>query len=278
MNCRMVRRYLFAFADGQFDVKVNCDVLDHLKMCPSCTRIVDEHQAMRVALKRIGESIPVPSRVESMSPFGPVGRTGRSFISGWRGLAAAGVCAAACIGFAAYSAMEAFGPSPARRETVRSDRFAASRIVHVHAMCCQDWESHQDPDLPRDMEGMRVALSGRFLHQIEPAVPDLSEFGFELESVRVCGVQCGQDGVHAIYRCRETSNRCSLFSVPRIRCIESCDSEGWYEQRIEQSDKSIIYLLAWCDDKQTTHLCCSPVELDRMKEIMRPVRLAMRQP
>ena len=49
MNCRKIRKYLFAFADGQLGVKANCEMLDHLKMCRKCSAIVDEHQAVRRA-------------------------------------------------------------------------------------------------------------------------------------------------------------------------------------------------------------------------------------
>ncbi|MCC7314685.1 MAG: zf-HC2 domain-containing protein, partial [Planctomycetes bacterium] len=36
MNCKSVQKFLHAFADGQLGVRANCEVLDHLKMCPSC--------------------------------------------------------------------------------------------------------------------------------------------------------------------------------------------------------------------------------------------------
>ena len=61
MNCNQSRKYLFAFADGQLSVQANCEVLDHLKMCTACSRIVDEHQAVREALRRSGERIVTPS-------------------------------------------------------------------------------------------------------------------------------------------------------------------------------------------------------------------------
>ena len=37
-------------------------------------------------------------------------------------------------------------------------------------------------------------------------------------------------------------------------------------------------VLAWCDDDKTTHICCSPIDSERMKEWMSAARLALNQP
>lgn len=47
MNCRNVKKFLYAFADGQLSVRANCEVLDHLKMCPACSRAVAEVVQLR---------------------------------------------------------------------------------------------------------------------------------------------------------------------------------------------------------------------------------------
>lgn len=273
-DCRKVRKYLYAFADGQFDVKINCDLLDHLKMCPQCTRIVDEHQSLREALKRVGASVSVPASLghEVRAALAPRARSAKR--STWRGRVAAGLLAAACIGSAMYTAWDVYGPKPQSQSggTVASEGFAVSRVAYVHAMCIQKGDAHQDPNIPRDIEGMRAAYAARFQSQINVLVPDLSEYGFELESAGICGVQCGQVGAHLIYHCGATSNRCSLFSVPRIPCMDLTSEGAWYEHRVEQSDKSFLYVLAWCDDGRTTHICCSPVEPEQMKKWMAGLR------
>ena len=57
MNCKSARKFLYAFADGQLDVTDNCEVLDHLKMCPGCGAVVAEHQSMRTVLTKYIERV-----------------------------------------------------------------------------------------------------------------------------------------------------------------------------------------------------------------------------
>ncbi|MCZ6697953.1 MAG: hypothetical protein O7D94_03360 [Planctomycetota bacterium] len=279
MICKNVRKYLYAFADGQFDVKVNCDVLDHLKMCPACTRVVGEHQALRKALRRIGESTPVPNGLgASVRAKLAVGRR-VSAKPKWRGLAAAGALAAACVGFAVYSAWEVFFPprvSPG--VTLQGAGLAVMRVTDVHNECCQKEGAHQSPDLPSDLNGLREAYASQYSQELKALVPDLSEPGFALESANFCGVRRGRQGAHVIYKNSATLNRLSFFSVPRLRCLKGCGEGDWFEHKVEQEDKSYLYVLAWCDDEKTTHICCSSIDYERMKEWMSEARLALNQP
>lgn len=51
MNCTEVRKYLYAFADGELDTQTNLDVLEHLNMCSSCTQKVNAQQKLK---ERVG--------------------------------------------------------------------------------------------------------------------------------------------------------------------------------------------------------------------------------
>ena len=52
MNCTQFRKYAGAFADGELDIQINLEALEHLNMCPACTQRVDEIASLRPALER----------------------------------------------------------------------------------------------------------------------------------------------------------------------------------------------------------------------------------
>ena len=60
MNCTQFRKYAGAFADGELDIPLNLEALEHLNMCPACTQRVDEITALRSALERTHSNHLVP--------------------------------------------------------------------------------------------------------------------------------------------------------------------------------------------------------------------------
>ena len=70
---RVAREPWAARADSQLGIKDNCEVLDHLKMCPECSKVVDEHQAVRAAVGRSIVEVGVPGelrgRIEGREVF-----------------------------------------------------------------------------------------------------------------------------------------------------------------------------------------------------------------
>lgn len=54
MNCNNVRKYFYAFLDGELDVEKNIEVLSHLNMCHTCSLRMEKE---RLIQKRVKETV-----------------------------------------------------------------------------------------------------------------------------------------------------------------------------------------------------------------------------
>ncbi|MGR3318820.1 MAG: zf-HC2 domain-containing protein [Candidatus Anammoxibacter sp.] len=54
MNCNNIRKYFYAFIDGELDVERNIEILAHLDMCYECSRKIE---AERILQKRVKETV-----------------------------------------------------------------------------------------------------------------------------------------------------------------------------------------------------------------------------
>lgn len=287
MNCHAIRKFLYAFADNQLSIKANCEVLDHLKMCPACSRLVDEHQSLRAAIGKqlSGTEAPASLRRRILAATQPssIKATATRRIS-WRlGMP---IAIAAGIGLAFFTQ---WGRDPmAVVQTpheqvpvvVEGGQVAASLVAAVHEGCCAAGDVHHNRQLPRSLPEVARAISTHFNDRIVAIAPNLSPYGFEFESAGYCGVREPQsnDGGHVIYASADGRTKLSIFSVPRWDRLDQCAAaaaagfESYREYRLDEpGTQQGLSVLAWHLDS-TTYVCCGDVDLTKLKQMVGAVR------
>ncbi len=289
MNCKSARKFLYAFADGQLGVQANCEVLDHLKMCPPCAQLVDEHQTLRAALARSIARVEVPAHLAAqVASRLHLGRASRNRPT-WRASAwTKFIAAAACLAFAAglwqfwpSERSTPAGPS-ASPVLVEDGQIAASQVADRHLACCALGKGHQLDSLPTARAELDLAVQRRFAGRFAARAPDLSSQAFELESASLCSARGGEsgEGCHLIYRSSDGASRLSLFSLPRWDRVDLCArlvavAPGSSRQySVERHDGRNLSVFAWHQD-QTTYICCSDLDGDRMKQVVAAIRIAL---
>lgn len=293
MNCRGVQKFLYAFADGQLSVKANCEVLDHLKMCPACSHVVDEHQALRASIGRSIAQVQVPrevhARVEAALATSKVSAPGRRAFS-WRSLEpgvrrysmAAGILllvGGAWIGTSLFRNASRVATPPV---VVEGGQIAASLVADIHTSHIGLGRDHQSLKLPNSLADVGPAISRHFNDRLAVVVPDLSAYGYEFESANFCGVKSASclEGGHIIYASPETQTRLSFFVVPRFDRFDkgygqnSAEPESYREYEVDQASGTSLAVLAWHRD-ETTFVCCGPIDIHEMKAMVGAVRTAM---
>ncbi len=296
MNCKSVRKFLVAFADGQLGVHTNCEVLDHLKMCPSCSRIVDEQQFLRRALARSAERIGVPPHLESnirraiLADGAPVERPSEASTRGLRIGRALALAACLVLGITivwnalphlilrggdGLSGTRAFGLS-------RADALT-QQVVIQHNKCgvkC-DMQTHHHDDLPLDRGALAAAYQRRFRGALTAAAPDFSGYGYDLDSAGFCN-PFSSDGIaaHVMYVNLSFGTRLSLFAVPYWSEIDAeanarPDRNQPYVHALRDCEDNAM--IAWHED-QTTIILCGRMDAEAMVEVIRDVQFSQFEP
>lgn len=284
MNCTQAKKLVYAFSDGQLEVKDNCELLDHLKMCPNCARVVDEHHAVRDSLRRAYDSIEVPaalaSRVRASLPKRPE-RARAASERNWRVLIPAILATAACVMFG-MSAVWQFlkdgrGFTDFEAPPIVRGIAAATDVASKHTECCLNGAHHRD-SLPLDPGTLGSFISAHYADRLVAVAPDLSQFQFQLESANLCGVQrqACKEGGHLVYASSDKSVRLSVFSVPRWDCLDKCGehqtiSDGVRSYTLAQDSGAPLTVVCWHRDA-TTYIVCSPLPRDSTLEIANHVR------
>lgn len=298
MKCNTVRKFLYAFADGQLSVRANCEVLDHLKMCPGCSRLVDKHQSLRAAIGRSISKTPVPPRLQAnvlaalkagepsnrnLKPaFAP---TRRFFIT--PRLAVASLAAAASlallvtIGWRAYVPVEQPVPTTASPPvTVERGQIAASLVAEIHQTHSEAGAAHHNKALPASLDRVGPAIARHFGDRLAVDFPNLSDYDFEFESANFCGVRdmVSEDGGHVVYASTRGEAKLSFFVVPRYDRLDMAGARAAFgayrEYEIEQADGPPLAVLAWHHD-ETTFVCCGALNINRLKVMVGAIRTAM---
>lgn len=284
MNCKNARHLIFAFADGQLDVKDNCELLDHLKMCPACTQKVDEHQRLRLALRRSLETIEVPSalaaKVRSTVSGGRAPRDSRRILR----LVPAVLVTAACIVFAFHSiSVFVAGSGTFTAESTRvvpRGLNAAVQVTHKHLACLSSSHVHARMESTVNPATLGRTMSEHYGNHIVVMAPSLADQGYYLDTASYCGVQESDEkqGAHLVYASNLGTNRLSFFSVPRWDCLDQCghrevDGTGLKSYSVPQEFGGPINLVYW-HHEATTYLMCGPLSTEQLTALVRPVREA----
>jgi len=286
MNCKSVQKYLHAFADGQLGVRANCDVLDHLKMCPTCSRRVDEHQLLRKAIGKELRSIAVPAHLAA--------RIQESLVAGnrpaitrprsWRS-AVIFVGAAAAILLSAVVYLQDFQPTanpvvemPFVGTSVRGAA-GAQLVAAVHRQCTARGKAHQNPALPGNLDGVESAVAAHFDNRLAVSFPDLSAYDYKFESANYCSPsEVGSvEGGHVVYA-SVAAGRISFFVTPRSDQFEpipggDVTSDGPYRQFEvpAASGSRTLSVLAW-NRGATSFVCCGDVDINKLRLMVGAIR------
>lgn len=289
MNCKSVQKFLHAFADGQLSVRANCEVLDHLKMCPSCSRRVDEHQLLRKAIGKDLRSIAVPAHLSA--------RVQESLLAGSRPAVARGAgrrnwrSAVAFVGVAAALLLSAvvylrdFEPTtnpviemPFAGSSARGAA-GAQLVAKVHRQCTARGKAHQNPALPGSLGEVESAVAAHFDNRLAVSYPDLSAYDYKFESANYCSPsEAGSiEGGHVVYA-STTTGRISFFVTPRSDQFEpipggDVTSDGPYRQFEvpAASDGRALSVLAW-NRGETSFVCCGDVDINKLRLMVGAIR------
>lgn len=285
MECRKVRKYLYAFADGQLDVKDSCELLDHLKMCPSCTQVVDEHQAIRKALGRVVNSITIPAALDARMRrrFG-TGRPARQPIN-WRRVIPAGIVAAACFMVAANTVYDFVAGSDSSRQWTRTPggrATIAEAVALCHNTCSSKGEAHHKPEWSRDPELLANEIATYMRNTcnctLKPYAPNLLAGGFRVASANVCKILPGAaPGGHIIYQSIERDNlSMSIMSMPNFPWVQQCGDEApgdaeFLEESVDQFGGDPLNIVAYRSGDDA-YIFCSKADHEDMASMIEEVR------
>lgn len=291
MNCRSIRKLLYSFADGQLEVKDNCDVLDHVKMCPQCSRIVDEHVALRRSLGRKIAAIPVPSGMAARIHSSLLKTVPRSpFVPAWRRWSLVAASLAASFGLAAavlavWSTLQT-GPGSYtldRPGVVSRDGLAAHQVIERHQACIAAGANHHDAALPLSPASLALAMAQRFQDRLAVIVPDFSAFGFTLESAAYCGIldMPGKTGVHLVYSSSSSDKHLSFYCIPRWDQLDPCGKfrmvpvDALFDHIVEGKDGGKNTVVHWQRD-DTTFIVAGPWNASLLMEMSDALRRSPR--
>jgi len=290
MNCHQFRKYLFAFADGQIDVKSNCDLLDHLKMCPDCSRVVDQHQAIRSLVVASAARVAIPAglkeRVRKNVGFrDPVGHASILTAPLWkrpvvRVLATAAVVVLGVVGLWRTGVIGGESGALNAHDAMARAHQLVQGIVVQHNKCVNqcDMQVHHLESLPHTRTEAARALTERFGGLFDVAAPDLSGFGYEFESANVCtpGRDVHGASAHVMYVNPSYGSRLSFFSLPRWEAaadvLGDATMKAPFSDGLRQCENQSV--VAW-NSGSTTYIVTGPVNEDDLVAMVRELGFAL---
>lgn len=294
MNCHQFRKYLYAFADGQIDVKSNCDLLDHLKLCAACSRIVDQHQALKSLIVASAARASVPAGLEAriraaIEPAPKVTKKParlRALFADRPMVRVLAMAACVVVAFVGLWLGGVVGPGDHFRvagATFDSDQadLKMRGIVVQHNKCVErcNEQGHQLAGLSDDRETAAAELANRLGDQVAIAAPDLTGFGYEFESAAACSPQRDIHGAtaHFMYVNHAYGTRLSIFSVPHWSAADALLSQATLRKPFAYTPKGNCQsqsIVAW-NGKKTTYIVCAPINQEDLAQMMRELSFSL---
>lgn len=291
MNCTQFRKYAGAFADGELDIPLNLEALEHLNMCPACTQRVDEITSLRSALERTHAEHRAPedlrerihhvleeerrtlaSAKSNMDPKG-VPRVVRTRPTS-RWLIPLSMAAAVMV------AVSAWQYSPRAELSSGTITTLAVRIVadaaRIHRHCASRRVSdHHDPSLPRNLAQLASQLSERL--GFEAIAPDFSSSGFALVGADFCALG-GRKTAHVLYRRQaEPDIALSVFSTRRIPELRPEGVTALGDTDVFVRRVGDLTIAAWYRGGQSFTFCSELDELPLLRAVDQ-IRVAQKPP
>ncbi|MCA9254223.1 MAG: zf-HC2 domain-containing protein [Phycisphaerales bacterium] len=298
MNCHQFRKYLFAFADGQIDIKSNCDLLDHLKMCERCSRIVDQQQTLKALLVASAMRSRVPAGLEARirAAIEPPARSKKkaanalSLLGNRRVLRVTALAACVVIVFTGLWFAGLIGPGASLRDgrAIASGAYDAEdadikmrSVVVQHNKCVErcNEQIHQLSGLSGDRETAVRELGERLGEQVAIAAPDLSGFGYEFESAAVCSPSRDIHGAtaHFMYVNHAYGTRLSFFSVPHWGAADALLADKTFRDPFAYTPAGNCQsqsVVAW-NSGTTTYLVCAPINQEDLVQMIREFAISL---
>ncbi|MBK8266992.1 MAG: hypothetical protein IPK83_01260 [Planctomycetes bacterium] len=294
MNCNNTRKFLLAFADGQLSVQANCEVLDHLKMCPACSAIVDDHQSLRRSIARSTGKIAVPAELaakihhhvetDGAGKFKSSRKLSRPFRLTRTLVAAACVIAVALgswqflpTGATSTGSMFESGSMPG---LTKADEITQQVIIqHNKCLIKCEHQAHQLDSLPRERIAAADAIDAKFSGVLATAAPDLSGYGYEFESANVCAptADAGGPAAHLMYVNYSNSSYLSLFTTPHWEGVNvfadgrSPDRNTPFSHATRDCESNSM--VAW-HEGDMTHILVGKFDEETMAAMIRDLRLS----
>jgi|GEM_PF-3486818 len=288
MNCRQFQKYAGAFADGELDLQLNLEALEHLNLCRDCAVRVDEVAALRSALEGLWADHRAPEyltprilralRAESQTviaddPDKPPHSAGHASeprrTSPWL----VPLAVAAALLFAVF-AWQNWTPVESGTLTLMAAR-TCREAANTHLQCVRDrWQNHHDPTLSRDRKTMAMQLTERL--GVSVIAPDYSASGFTCLGADVCPIS-GRPAAHVLYRDPVRSVALSVFSsarIPEFRpdSVSALGDSDIYVRRVGEVTVAALTV------REQTYTFCSDLAEKTLLEMVHDVHTAARNP
>ncbi len=263
MNCKSFRKYTGAFADGELDVPLNLEALEHLNMCPACAHRVDDVTSSKRALTDMWSHEVAPNPLRSSVADALCGVMekdnvtdyGLTYSPSWqtrsRFLVPLAIAAAILFYVSIWQRWNSDDLSSGTMTVVTAQAVSDIRNQHQDCALTRGTE-HHNPLLSRNPVQLASQLSG--LTNLSVVVPVLSQYGFELVGGEKCGIQ-GRVGGHVLYRSPTTNEFLSVFSTTRIVELIPNQPAEWRERAYFASeDDNSLTVVAWHESDRTISL------------------------
>jgi len=284
MRCHEARHFLYAFADGELDVKDNLEVLAHLNMCPACAERVNVEHRLRERLRTIfGQEQAPPWLADRVRARIGTHRTRAGSLAIRLGPA---LLAAAALALVAWVWMQArpdaevlAGPdmldNPSR--PVRAADLAAC-FERGHQKCAAVGPSHHLAGLSRDLPTLEAELSSDL--GIPVLAPDWREEQLRFMSACRCGVPGGLRGAHLVYDKLTHVQRVSLYSLHPGGPFDRFSPAVIKEKPYLVAHAEEMSLIAW-RGPEADYVLCVPgphgQDAELVVRLIDPLRVALSQ-
>lgn len=286
MRCHEVRKYLYAFADGELEIKDNLEVLAHLNMCPACAERLDVEQQLKQCLAGLFAAERAPEALtarvwEQVRPARSGRRAGSRSAVRFLGpaLAAAALIALVVLVWIEARPGRSTGTSGAVLDNPRY-RVAGAELPQCfelgHHKCSAIGSSHHARGLSRNLDEIAAVWSADLHFPV--LAPDWRAEKLRFVSACRCGLPGGMVGAHLVYDKYTHVEPVSLYSLqpggPFDQFEETVvNGKAYLLSRAGETD-----LIAW-QDPLADYVLCARADDEGARELIRqlidPIRVAL---
>jgi anti-sigma factor RsiW len=270
MDCKDFEQIAAALVDGELGTDVHSDARRHVASCPRCLARVEDARAMKTAIGRVFPTVGTPESlvarvrgaIEAESQAAPVAAARPSR---WTTpLAMAAALAFLWLGSVIVESRRA----PEGSSHVEAAARWVSDVQQMHAKCIKAGPMHHDDRFSLDLDRLSKQISDVLgLHVV---VPDLSAYGFRLQSADTCGIG-PVPGAHLIYEHRGDGALLSLFTVARQAGLASSAGSGSTGADCFVCEKGARTVVAW-HASDATYVFCGGFEVKELVAIVEAIR------
>ncbi len=294
MNCKNFRKFVGAFADGELDVQLNLEALEHLNMCPACAKRVNEITDCKAALQRVWPRCEAPAYLRTCVAnmltkavqSGDLSNDHEQAASKTTATAStktlrfsyfvkpAAIAAAILLCVAVWQLAPDEKVAPGEITVLAARTVADVRTQHMH---CSAMPSgmHHDQTLSRSLSTIASRLSKRL--KLKVLVPDLTSFGYKLVGADACGIQ-GRAAAHVLYESAGGERKLSVYTVNRLSDLTpnrpvSPSGRRYFVASVDNA----LTVLAWHEGLQS-YTVCAPLPEESLLAFFDHVKVTAGKP